>query len=101
MAAKPKKTIGTIACSSCGHDVPVRQSDTGTLNFSCPWCDLPAYAKAGTEAHANTLKRMKPIAGQDQNAHASEPKSGGDAPAPGAKNPPPVATPAVKKTIFG
>jgi hypothetical protein len=56
---RPKKTvIGTAECHSCGREIPVKKSETGTLDFSCQWCDLPMYAKAGTEAHANLMRRV-------------------------------------------
>jgi hypothetical protein len=60
MKTRPRKQIiGTAECHCCGREIPVKQSDTGTLDFSCQWCDLPMYAKAGTEAHANLMKRVK------------------------------------------
>jgi hypothetical protein len=57
--AKPKEIIGTIGCYSCSKEVPVKQSESGTLSFPCPWCDFPAYAKVGTEAHTIAAGRMK------------------------------------------
>lgn len=60
MKTRPKKTIiGTAACSCCGREIPARESETGTLNLSCQWCDLPLYAKKGTEAHRVLLARVK------------------------------------------
>lgn len=61
MAIRPKTQIGTIDCLCCGHEVPVKAADNGTINLSCPWCDFPAYAKVGTEAHKLISKRMKAI----------------------------------------
>ncbi|RQQ20797.1 hypothetical protein DF107_05795 [Burkholderia stagnalis] len=59
MRVKPKKqVIGTAACHCCGRDIPVKRSETGTLDFSCQWCDLPMYAKAGTEAHKRLMERV-------------------------------------------
>jgi hypothetical protein len=60
MKTRPKKTIiGTAECSCCGREIPARQSETGTLNLSCQWCDLPLYAKPGTEAHRVLMARVK------------------------------------------
>ncbi|AVO42735.1 hypothetical protein C6571_16820 [Simplicispira suum] len=54
-----KRQVGTMACMCCGHEIPVKQGENGTINAACPWCDFPAYAKAGTEAHRIILGRMK------------------------------------------
>lgn len=62
MAIRPKTQVGTMNCLCCGHEVPVKAGDSGTLNFSCPWCDFPGYAKNGTEAHKIIKAKMKPIA---------------------------------------
>jgi hypothetical protein len=60
MKTRPKKTIiGTAACVCCGRDIPAKQSETGTLDLSCQWCELPTYAKAGTEAHRVLMARVK------------------------------------------
>lgn len=59
MATKPKTTIGTMACMCCGHEIPVKQADNGTLNAACAWCDFPAYAKAGTQAHRIITGKLK------------------------------------------
>ncbi|OMG73121.1 hypothetical protein [Burkholderia ubonensis] len=59
MRVKPKKqVIGTAKCHCCERDIPVKRSETGTLDFSCQWCDLPMYAKAGTEAHKRLMERV-------------------------------------------
>lgn len=59
MKTKPRKQIiGTATCHCCNREIPVKRSDTGTLDFSCQWCDLPMYAKAGTEAHARLMERV-------------------------------------------
>ena len=59
MATKPKSHVGTMACMCCGHDIPVKQAENGTLNAACSWCDFPAYAKAGTEAHRIITGKLK------------------------------------------
>lgn len=51
MATEPTKTVGKIDCICCGQLIPVRQNGRDTLNISCPWCGLSAYAKGGTESH--------------------------------------------------
>lgn len=56
------KRLGSMACLCCGEEIPVKESATGTINASCPWCDFPAYAKAGTQAHSIISKRLKPAA---------------------------------------
>ena len=84
MATKaPKAHVGTMACLCCGHEIPVKQAENGTLNAACSWCDFPAYAKAGTEAHRIITGKLK---------NKLEPKP---APAPAAKPAPaPTPTPA-------
>lgn len=89
MAAAPKTTIGTMACMCCGREIPVKQAENGTLNVACGWCDFPAYAKKGTEAHALVLKRTKRT--QD------EPPAPAQAQPP-AQPKPPAPTPAQAKT---
>lgn len=59
MATKPKTHMGTMACMCCGHEIPVKAADNGTLNAACAWCDFPAYAKAGTEAHRIISGKLK------------------------------------------
>lgn len=59
MKTRPKKhIIGTANCQCCGREIPVKQSETGTLDMSCQWCELPLYAKAGTEAHKTLMARV-------------------------------------------
>ncbi|MFX1803517.1 hypothetical protein PWR66_07675 [Paraburkholderia sp. A1RO-5] len=59
MKIRPKKVvIGTAECHCCGREIPVKQSETGTLDMSCQWCDLPMYAKKGTEAHKRLMERV-------------------------------------------
>jgi hypothetical protein len=60
MKTRPKKTIiGTAQCTVCNREIPAKQSETGTLDVSCQWCEFPAYAKAGTEAHRVLMARVK------------------------------------------
>lgn len=59
MATTPKTTIGTIDCLCCGHEIPVKKAENGTLNAACNWCDFPAYAKKGTQAHTIIMGRLK------------------------------------------
>lgn len=74
MATAPKTTIGTMACMCCGREIPVKQAENGTLNVACGWCDFPAYAKKGTEAHALVMKRTKRTPGEPQAEPAAQPK---------------------------
>jgi len=59
MATVIKRQVGTMACMCCGHEIPVKQAENGTLNAACSWCDFPAYAKAGTQAHRIISGRLK------------------------------------------
>jgi len=61
MATSPKKQLGTMACLCCGHEIPVKAAETGTINAACPWCDFPAYAKVGTEAHRIIMGKLKAV----------------------------------------
>ncbi|WP_042301741.1 hypothetical protein [Paraburkholderia kururiensis] len=74
MKLRPKKTvIGTATCHCCGREIPVKRSETGTLDMSCQWCDLPMYAKAGTEAHKRLMERVTLIAEPDPDPTHPEP----------------------------
>jgi hypothetical protein len=100
--AAPRKLLGTVACfnPNCGVDVPVKQSDGGAVAASCPYCDLQAYGKDGTEAKRDILKLMRPTPGQapaPTPAPAAAPVASAPAPAPK-----PAPAPAkAKTTIFG
>lgn len=67
--AKPKTHLGTMACLCCSREIPVKAAETGTLNAACPWCDFPAYAKVGTEAHKIIMGKLKPVAEAIQQQH--------------------------------
>lgn len=62
--AAPRELLGTIACfnPNCGVNVPVKKSAGGAVAASCPYCDLQAYGKDSTQAKADILKLMKPVA---------------------------------------
>lgn len=104
MASSPKRQIGTMACLCCGRDIPVKSAENGTINAACAWCDFPAYAKAGTEAHRIITGKMhtrpepvapaKPAPQQRAPAPAAKPH----APAPAAPTPAPA--PRRVSTIF-
>lgn len=95
MATTPKTTIGTMACMCCGQEIPVKQAENGTINAACNWCDFPAYAKKGTQAHRIITGRLK----TSQAAPAPEPKTKPPAPAPAAPATPPAPAPR-RATIF-
>lgn len=59
MATKPKALVGVMQCMCCGEVIPVKAADNGTINAACPWCDFPAWAKAGTKAHQLILAKVK------------------------------------------
>jgi hypothetical protein len=93
MASKSIKTlIGEMECG-CGMTIPVRQSENGTLHFSCQWCEAPGYAKAGTQHHANTLKKVR-------SKVPEKVPMGTPIKEPEATEKPPAAKPA-KATIWG
>jgi len=99
MATKPKTHVGTMACLCCGHEIPVKAADNGTLNAACSWCDFPAYAKAGTEAHRIITGKLKgkPAPATPAPAPATKPAAAKPAPNP-APTPAPVARP--RNSIF-
>lgn len=69
MKTRAKKiVIGKTTCLCCDREIPAKQSETGTLDVSCQWCDLPTYAKVGTESHKRLMARVTrtvsaPVAG--------------------------------------
>lgn len=77
-----------MACMCCGRPIPVKQAENGTINAACAWCDFPAWAKAGTEAHRIILGKTTPAAGQAKPAPAPAKTA---APAPAAPAPAPRA----------
>lgn len=98
MATKPKTHMGTMACMCCGHEIPVKAADNGTLNAACAWCDFPAYAKAGTEAHRIITGKLKGKPAPDTPTPAPATKQAAKStPAP-APSPAPVARP--RNSIF-
>jgi len=54
--------VGTVACLVCGESIPVKGTAGGGVSVCCPWCDVSAYAKAGTEAARIIKGKMKPDA---------------------------------------
>lgn len=63
-----KEQLGTLACLCCSREIPVKKSTGGALSACCPWCDLSAYAKEGTEAHrliAGRMRRSEPPPGAE------------------------------------
>ena len=62
MATKTKKIeIGTMNClvPGCGKELPVFQSETGTLHYSCQWCQKSDYVKKEEKSHGLILKLVK------------------------------------------
>ena len=62
--AAPRELLGTVAClnPNCGVIVPVKKSAVGAVAASCPYCDLQAYGKEGTQAKTDILAMMTPAA---------------------------------------
>lgn len=80
---------GSMQCICCKQDMPVKESESGTLSISCPWCDLSAYAKPGTEAHRVISAHLKKGASPEPASQAL----------PGPVAEPPA--PAKKKSVYG
>lgn len=59
MATTPKSQIGTMRCLCCGHEIPVKAAENGTISAPCAWCDFPAYAKKGTGAHRIIMGKLE------------------------------------------
>lgn len=76
--------IGTAPCLGCGREIAIRVNANGAQNWSCPHCDLSAYAKKGTEAQRRLEAKIK-----------RDPESA--PPAPPAADPAPPAKPAKQK----
>lgn len=85
MATKPKRLLGVMRCLCCGEAIPVKEAENGTINAACPWCDFPAWAKAGSKAHGIILARVVKPQGNALPAPA--------APAPTPASPAPTAAP--------
>lgn len=98
MATKLKTNIGTMECLCCGHEIPVKQAENGTINAACAWCDFPAYAKAGTQAHRIIKGKLK---------NQLEPETAPAQQAPAATKPvakpqaPQISAPARANILFG
>jgi hypothetical protein len=83
-----KQQIGTIACLCCGEKIPAKQNELGTIDVSCPWCEVPVYAKPGTDGHKRLMARVTRFA----------------EPAPDATNPvhaPPVEVKPAARAVRG
>lgn len=52
MATNRRKTLGTVKCETaqCGRDIPVQESATGTVSYSCPYCGAVRHATGGSKA---------------------------------------------------
>lgn len=87
--AEAKRKLGIIACGNvkCRRDVYVRSNDKGTLSLSCDHCGFAAFARSGTEYHADVTSTMQPIKRDDPApSPAPAPKpSPAPAPAPAPK----------------
>lgn len=96
MAKPSSHAIGKMKCFCCGELFTIRQSEAGTLNLTCPDCDLSAYAKPGTAAHGHAMKRIT-LKAPDV---ASNPVAT-SAPAPTQKAPPTPPPARKNASIFG
>lgn len=72
-----RENIGTALCGTCAHEIPVKENPNGTMNLSCPWCDVSKYVKKGTQAHRIELAKVKlsPKANKDAEPAKGEPKA--------------------------
>lgn len=92
MAARaPKIHAGNLACLCCGHEIPVKESGTGTQNLSCPWCDFTGYVKPGTRAHGIVAQRLARQAKPAEETRYDRQRAIATAPAP---TPAPTPAPA-------
>lgn len=82
MATAPKRQVGTMKCLCCGHEIPVKAATNGTLNAACAWCDFPAYAKAGTEAHRIIMGKLENRPEPENKAPTATKKVADPGPAP-------------------
>ena len=79
-----KEKIGHMACPDCAEKVAVkRNTENGTLSYSCDECDGSGYCKKTEGRYASWEKRITALPG-------AQPK-----PAPAAK---PAAKPAASKS---
>lgn len=81
-----KEQLGTLACLCCSREIPVKKSTGGALSACCPWCDLSAYAKDGTEAHrliAGRMRRNEPPPGAEPAAASGSASGEGTLPKAG------------------
>ncbi|WP_250479128.1 MULTISPECIES: hypothetical protein [unclassified Caballeronia] len=76
MKTRAKKTvIGTTKCLCCEREIPAKQNEHGTLDVSCQWCDMPVYAKEGTEAKRKLMERVTLILNEKPAAPVETPPS--------------------------
>lgn len=61
MAARPYRLIGVYDCWSCQEEVPVRETDQGTVGCTCPWCDFRNWAPKGTEHNRKLRAALRPL----------------------------------------
>lgn len=45
-----RKRLGKVACPDCGTDAWVKESESGSLSFTCPDCDYGVLLRKGTPA---------------------------------------------------
>lgn len=76
-------SIGTAPCRACTREIAIKESDTGTINASCPHCDVTLYAKKNTEGARIILATVKRHKAEDPPAAAATATSS-PAPAPAA-----------------
>lgn len=82
--------VGTVLCLSCGEQIPVKGTAGGGLSVCCPWCELSAYAKSGTDAERRIRARMKTDAAPEP--EPAKPSAPVAAVKPAAKQQPKPAT---------
>lgn len=85
----PRESLGAVPCLCCGESVPVKRSGTGAISVSCPWCDLSAYAKDGTQAYKKIMAKLPKPAAPIEPKPAAPAPAAPPAPAPrtAARNP--------------
>lgn len=45
-----RKRLGKVSCPDCGTDAWVKESESGSLSFTCPDCDYGVLLRKGTPA---------------------------------------------------
>lgn len=53
-----RKRLGKVPCPDCGTESWVKESESGSLSFTCPDCDYGVLLRKGTPAADKMRKRF-------------------------------------------